>query len=110
MWLFPIYAFVVCGSAIAVLGLIVLKFLPGSSLSGGNLGVFLLGGLLGMITFVRLASWGLHHLPYPWRIRQPETGQILLYFLMVTGAVLGGTSSVWLKLWVRRKRGQSHRP
>ena len=110
MWLFPIYAFVVYGSAVAVLGLILLEFLPGFSLSGGNLGFFVLGGLLGMITFVRLVSWGLHHLPYPWRMQRQETGQILLYFLMATGAALGGTSSVWLKLRVRRKREQTHRP
>jgi hypothetical protein len=108
--MFAIYALFMYGSGIAILGLMLLAYIPGLRLSSVNLLIFILGGFLGMFVIANLGVWGIRYLLEHFAVhREVPHGEIFGYFLVLVGAALGGAGLVGLKMHFVKARKNEER-
>jgi hypothetical protein len=87
----------------AILGAVILAVIPSFRLTMSNLLVFVVGAFLGMFALANLVERTLNALgllkPMPIQTQNHFTGVLALL-----GALMGGTTLVWLKMRLRKTR------
>ena len=98
MWPFLIYVLFIYGAPILLLGWLNLAYVPGWRVTGVNICVFFVGGILGMFALANVAAWGIPHALRFLHVKgNTRYGEVAGFMVLALGAELGGAGLMFLK-------------
>ena len=108
MWLGPIYLLSPYLLCFAVLGLLTLWLVPGFRVTFGNVALFGVGAVIGMLTISHYVFLAFRRMLESGKISVPQKyGDIAFVTIAIIGAEPGGILFVWLAMRLRNEHRSS---